>query len=51
MTTITSIGGVTGEDYLGVEKAYYRPKMIGYEARMCEALEEVKAAREKEVER
>jgi putative ATPase len=44
---VTSIGGVTSEDYLGVEKAYYRPKMIGYEARMWEALEEVKKAREK----
>jgi len=44
---VTSIGGVTGEDYLGVEKAYYRPRTIGHEARMREALEEVKAARER----
>ncbi len=43
--TVTSIGGVTGESYLGVEKAYYRPKLIGYEAKMCDILEEVKAAR------
>ena len=42
---VTSIGGVTGEDYLGVEKAYYRPREIGYEARMKEWLEEVKAVR------
>jgi len=43
--TVTSIGGVTGEAYLGVEKAYYKPKDIGYEVRMREWLEEVKAAR------
>jgi len=45
---VTSIGGVTGEEYLGVEKAYYEPRAIGYEARMKEWLEEVKAARRRE---
>ncbi len=44
--TRTSIGGVTGQSYLGVEKAYYRPKDIGAEKAMAERLEEVKRARE-----
>jgi len=43
--TVTSIGGVTGEDYLGVETSYYEPKDIGYEARLAAALQEVRAAR------
>ena len=46
--TVTSIGGVTGEAYLGVDKVYYKPKDMGYEARMRVWLEEVKAARERE---
>lgn len=41
----TSIGGVTGQNYLGVEKEYYRPKEIGAERVMRERLEEVKRAR------
>ncbi len=44
---VTSIGGVTGEAYLGVEKEYYAPKRIGFEAKMCDILEEVKAARKR----
>ncbi|MEC9373724.1 MAG: replication-associated recombination protein A, partial [Planctomycetota bacterium] len=37
----TSIGGVTGQEYLGVEKAYYRPEGIGAEKILKERLEEV----------
>ena len=45
--TVTSIGGVTGEEYLGVETSYYQPKNIGYEARLIDILNEVKAAKER----
>ncbi|MFM9958638.1 MAG: replication-associated recombination protein A [Phycisphaerales bacterium] len=42
----TSIGGVTSQDYLGVEKRYYLPDGIGAEKVMKERLEEVRGARE-----
>lgn len=42
----TSIGGVTGQDYLGVDKAYYRPAGLGVEKALRERLEEVRRARE-----
>ncbi len=41
----TSIGGVTGEDYLGVEKHYYQPGSVGQEAELARRLEEVRARR------
>jgi len=41
----TSIGGVTSQDYLGVEKEYYRPEGLGVEKMLKERLEEVKRAR------
>ncbi|MBL8747159.1 MAG: replication-associated recombination protein A [Phycisphaerae bacterium] len=41
----TSVGGVTGQSYLGVEKSYYRPNGIGAEKLMKERLEEVQQAR------
>lgn len=41
----TSVGGVTGQDYLGVEKTYYEPTERGYEKVMRERLEEVRKAR------
>jgi len=41
----TSIGGVTGQDYLGVSKAYYRPTEIGTEKLLAERLREVNRAR------
>lgn len=43
----TSIGGVTGQDYLGVEKVYYSPTERGHEKIMRERLEEVRRARGK----
>lgn len=46
----TSIGGVTGQDYLGVEKRYYRPTDVGSERVLRERLEEVLRARGKRVE-
>jgi putative ATPase len=45
-TTRTSIGGVTSQDYLGVEKRYYLPEGLGAEKVMKERLEEVRRARE-----
>jgi putative ATPase len=42
----TSVGGVTGQSYLGVEKRYYKPKQIGAEKLLAERLEEVRAARQ-----
>jgi putative ATPase len=41
----TSIGGVSGQDYLGVDKEYYRPTDRGLEQRLKERLEEVRRAR------
>lgn len=41
----TSIGGVTGQDYLGVEKRYYEPSDRGYEKIQRERLEEVRRTR------
>ena len=43
----TSVGGVTGQDYLGVEKEYYRPEGIGVEKMLKERLEEVRRMRGK----
>jgi putative ATPase len=45
-TTRTSIGGVTSQQYLGVEKRYYLPEGLGAEKVMKERLEEVRRARE-----
>ncbi|MEM8834620.1 MAG: replication-associated recombination protein A [Planctomycetota bacterium] len=42
----TSIGGVTGQSYLGVSKRYYEPSDIGAERVLKERLEEVRRARE-----
>jgi len=42
----TSIGGITGQDYLGVEQRYYTPEGIGAEEILKRRLEEVRAARE-----
>ena len=41
----TSIGGVSGQDYLGVDKEYYRPTELGLEQRLKERLEEVRRVR------
>jgi putative ATPase len=41
----TSIGPVTGQDYLGVDRRYYEPKEIGAERILKERLEEVRRAR------
>ncbi len=41
----TSIGGITGQDYLGVEQRYYTPEGIGAEEILKRRLEEVRAAR------
>ncbi len=38
-------GGITGQDYLGVERRYYEPNEIGEEAGMRARLEEVRARR------
>jgi putative ATPase len=45
----TSIGGVSAQDYLGVDKEYYRPTDRGLEQRLKERLEEVRRARRGEV--
>ena len=37
----TSIGHVSGQDYLGVDKRYYRPKQIGHEVVLSERLKEI----------
>ncbi|MEO1583839.1 MAG: replication-associated recombination protein A [Planctomycetota bacterium] len=40
-------GGVTGQDYLGVEKSYYEPSDAGAERAMAARLKEIKALRQK----
>ncbi|MEL6498880.1 MAG: replication-associated recombination protein A [Planctomycetota bacterium] len=39
-------GGVTGQDYLGVERTYYEPRDSGAEAAMAERLREIKRLRD-----
>ena len=41
----TEIGAVTGQDYLGVEREYYRPEGLGTEEMLKRRLEQVRAAR------
>ncbi len=41
----TSVGGVTAQDYLGVDKRYYEPTEIGFEKTLKERLEEIRRAR------
>ena len=43
---VAGVGGVSGQDYLGVEKRYYRPVARGVEATFAERLEELRWARE-----
>ncbi len=43
----SSIGGVSGQDYLGVDRAYYRPLESGAEKVLGERLEEVKRIRKR----
>ncbi len=42
----TSLGGVTDQTYLGVEKRYYNPTGIGLEQELRRRLEEIRAARD-----
>ena len=39
-------GGVTGQDYLGVDRRYYEPTESGAERAICERLREIRARRE-----
>ncbi len=41
----TSLGRVTGQDYLGVDKRYYRPEGLGAEELLNRRLKEVREAR------
>lgn len=41
----TSVGPVTDQDYLGVEKVYYQPSDRGYERTLRQRLDEARAAR------
>jgi putative ATPase len=43
--TRTSLGGVTAQSYMGVERSYYRPTDIGAEKLLAERLDEVRRAR------
>lgn len=44
----TSVGGVTGQSYLGVDRSYYRPMDVGAEQLLRQRLEEVKRARRRD---
>ncbi|MEZ6209726.1 MAG: replication-associated recombination protein A [Phycisphaerales bacterium] len=41
----TSVGGVTAQDYLGVDKRYYTPTEMGFEKFLAERLDEIRRAR------
>jgi len=41
----TSVGGVTDQEYLGVDRRYFEPSDRGYEATMQRLLAEIRAAR------
>jgi putative ATPase len=43
--TRASVGGVTDQTYLGVEKTYFEPSAQGYEAKMREILAEIRSIR------
>jgi putative ATPase len=43
----TSLGGVTDQSYLGVDKHYYEPSEFGLEKELKRRLEEIRAARER----
>lgn len=45
--TQTSLGGVTGQDYLTVNRRYYEPTNIGFDRILAERLAEVREARER----
>ena len=38
-------GGVTGQNYMGVEKSYYRPSQSGFERQLTERMDQIKAMR------
>lgn len=38
-------GGVTGQDYMGVEKNFYRPTQSGFERQLAERMDQIKAMR------
>jgi putative ATPase len=42
-----TLGGVTGQDYMGVEKAYYRPTFSGFERQLAERMDQIKALRQR----
>lgn len=42
----TELGGVSGQDYLGVRKRYYQPKAVGAERVLADRLEQVRRVRE-----
>lgn len=42
----TALGGISGQDYLGVRKSYYRPLPVGAERVLADRLVEVRKVRE-----
>ncbi len=45
LDAVAGVGGVSGQDYLGVDKQYYRPTELGAEKMLKERLEALRAAR------
>jgi putative ATPase len=45
LQAVAGVGGVSGQDYLGVEKEYYRPTDLGAEKQMKERLAEIRRIR------
>ncbi|MBL8765297.1 MAG: replication-associated recombination protein A [Phycisphaerae bacterium] len=45
LPTVAGVGGVSGQDYLGISREYYRPGDMGVEAVLSERLAAIRAAR------
>jgi putative ATPase len=45
LDAVAGVGGVSGQDYLGVDREYYRPTELGAEKMFKDRLEQLRAAR------
>lgn len=42
-----SPGGISGQDYMGVEKSYYRPNSSGFERQLAQRMDQIKEMRQR----
>ncbi|HLO40007.1 MAG TPA: hypothetical protein VK176_03220, partial [Phycisphaerales bacterium] len=45
LDAVAGVGGVSGQDYLGIDREYYRPTELGAEKMFKDRLEQLRAAR------